>query len=168
MRRYGINATAFEVSSAGAGKTANPKRTKILFVKPPAIESPPLRIFVIENHEDTLKYLTIYLEQLGHTVFSAATMTEALAALPSANCDVLISDMGLPDGNGWELLQRLQLSQPIYAIAMTGFGLGADRAKSKAVGFRHHLLKPFDPDELDAVLEEAARETAAARARSGE
>ena len=49
-----------------------------------------------------------------------------------------------------------------YAIAMSGFGMGADQLRSKEAGFRHHLLKPVDPNQLDAVLEEAARELSAA------
>ena len=120
--------------------------------------SSPLRIFVVENHPDTLESLQIYLEESGHTVESAGTVADALAALPSANCDVLISDIGLPDGTGWELLQSLQLSRPIYAVAMSGFGMNADHARSRAAGFRHHVLKPFPLRELDALLEEAAHE----------
>ena len=122
---------------------------------PPPVS--PLRIFVVENHADSLKYLVLYLEMIGHTVLSATTMTEALAKLPGARCEVLISDMGLPDGDGWELLRTVQLPSPIYAIAMSGFGMNADRARSKAAGYRHHLLKPFVPTELDAALEEAAQ-----------
>ncbi len=120
--------------------------------------SSPLRIFVVENHPDTLESLQIYLEESGHTVESAGTMADALAALPSANCDVLISDIGLPDGTGCELLQSLQLPRSIYAIAMSGFGMNADHARSRAAGFRHHVLKPFPLRELDALLEEAAHE----------
>jgi two-component system CheB/CheR fusion protein len=121
-------------------------------------EPHPLRIFVVENHPDTLKYLTIYLEQMGHTVRSARSMREALAGLPSAECQVLISDIGLPDGDGWELLQRSRLAGSVYAIAMSGFGMNADFLRSKAAGYRHHMLKPFDPAELDAMLDEAAAE----------
>jgi two-component system CheB/CheR fusion protein len=120
-----------------------------------------LRIYVVENHPDTLKYLEMYLKQLGHTVQHSLTMTEAIEAIPTAQCDVLLSDIGLPDGDGWQLLHHLSESgqpYPPYAIAMSGFGMGNDRAKSKAVGFRHHLLKPFKPDELDDLLEEASRE----------
>ena len=124
-------------------------------------DSHPLRIFVVENHPDTLEYLQIYLEEMGHTVASADTIANTLAAFPNANCDVLISDIGLPDGTGWELLQRLQLPHPIYAIAMSGFGMNADHARSRAAGFRHHLLKPFPLNELDGLLEEAARELTA-------
>ena len=120
-----------------------------------------LRIFVVENHPDTLESLQIYLEESGHTVSSAGTVAEALATLPDANCDVLISDIGLPDGTGWELLQRLELSRPIYAIAMSGFGMNADHARSRAAGFRHHVLKPFPLRELDILLEEAVNELSA-------
>ncbi len=127
----------------------------------PACSPKPLRIFLIENHPDTLEYMQMYLEMLGHTVQSADSMTKALAALPTADCDVLISDIGLPDGDGWMLMRHLQLPRPIYAIAMSGFGMGADQLRSQEAGYRHHLLKPIKPEELDVALEEAARERAA-------
>jgi CheY-like chemotaxis protein len=117
-----------------------------------------LRIFVVENHPDTLMSLCLYLEQVGHTVLSAKSMAEAVAALPSAHCDVLLSDIGLPDGEGWNLLKKVNVSPFPYAIAMSGFGMNADRDKSKAAGFRHHLLKPFIPADLEVMLEEARRE----------
>ncbi len=118
----------------------------------------PLHIFVVENHPDTLLWLTRYLEQMGHTVVSARTRAEAIEALPSSGCTVLISDIGLPDGDGWDLLRTATLSKPLYAIAMSGFGMTADRARSNAAGYRHHILKPFDPTVLDAILEDAAKE----------
>lgn len=118
----------------------------------------PLRIFVVENHTDSLKWLVRYLEELGHATASATTMHEALERLPQAEYDVLISDIGLPDGNGWQLLQSVRLPRPIYAVAMSGFGMNSDRAKSKAAGYRHHFLKPFNPVELEGALEEAAAE----------
>ena len=120
----------------------------------------PLRILVVENHADTLKFLRIYLEQLNHIVEGARTMTDGLAVLAREKFDVLISDIGLPDGDGWELLRRAGASRPGYAIAMSGFGMNADRAKSLKAGFRNHLLKPFMPDDLDHNLEEAAAERA--------
>ena len=119
-----------------------------------------LRVFVVENHEDTRTLLCILLESLGHTALSATTMDEALRQLPSADCDVLISDIGLPDGDGWELMERLRLPRPIYAIAMSGFGMTADRARSRAAGFRHHLVKPYGIEDLPRILAEAARERA--------
>ena len=120
--------------------------------------SRPLRIFVVENHEDTRFLLVLLLEQLGHTVFSAPSLGEALAELPSARCDVLISDIGLPDGNGWELMTQLGDERPRYAIAMSGFGMSSDRQRSLNVGYRHHLLKPVEPNQLERLLDEAADE----------
>ena len=129
-------------------------------VQPP---SHPLRIFIVENHADTLDVLTQYLEGMGHRVCSANSMAGALAALPDSPCDALISDIGLPDGDGWQLMEQAHLPATVYAIAMSGFGMNADRLKSKAAGFRRHLLKPFVPTELDAALEEASREVIARR-----
>jgi CheY-like chemotaxis protein len=117
-----------------------------------------LRIFVVENHEDTRLLLCILLEQMGHTVSSATTMREALRAIPNSGYDVLISDIGLPDGDGWELMQRLEGNGPGYAIAMSGRGMTGDRARSRAVGFRHHLVKPTGPEQLAEILAHAERE----------
>ncbi len=129
--------------------------------KPPAA----LRIFVVENHPDTLFYLLMYLESLSHTVASARTMEDALAGMALAEYDVLISDIGLADGTGWELLPQAQArsNRPIFAIAMSGFGLRADQERSRQAGFRHHLLKPIRPEELNDMLREAALEMTAAR-----
>jgi two-component system CheB/CheR fusion protein len=118
----------------------------------------PLRIFIVENHDDTRFLLGLLLEQLGHTVMSAASMQEALRVIPAAACDVLISDVGLPDGNGWELLKKLGTERPKYAIAMSGFGMSSDRERSRTVGYRHHLLKPVEPNLLETLLNEAASE----------
>ena len=123
--------------------------------------APPLRIFVVENHPDTLRALRMYLEGSGHAIASASTMQEALEAFPAARCEVLISDIGLPDGSGWDLLQKLRAGghAPAYAIAMSGFGMNADHVRSQEAGYRHHLLKPFVPDDLDVMLAEAAQGT---------
>ena len=121
----------------------------------------PLRIFILEDHPATLKYYRIYLGGEGHTVLHAMSIGEAIEAIPQANCDVLISDMGLPDGDGWTLLNRLReegLPHPRFAVAVSGYGTTSDRLRSVEAGFRHHLLKPFDLSELDEILEEAARE----------
>lgn len=118
--------------------------------------SRPLQIFIVENHEDTLKYLRMYLETLGHTVASATSMADALKKIPGQKIDLLLSDIGLPDGSGWELLEQLPSAPGLFAVAMSGFGMNADRSRSRAVGYRHHLIKPFMPDELDSILTEAS------------
>lgn len=130
-----------------------------------AVASVPLRVYIVENHDDTRTLLAMLLEQLGHTTFVAATMGQALKDIPGLDCDVLIADIGLPDGDGWELLQKLELPRPIYAVAISGYGMNADRAKSKAVGYRHHLVKPTGPEQLATILEKASRELAETRPR---
>ena len=127
----------------------------------------PMRIFVVENHEDTRFLLCLLLEQLGHTVLSSSTLAGALAELPRAHCDVLISDIGLPDGNGWDLMVQLGDARPPYAIAMSGFGMSSDRQRSLGVGYRHHLLKPVEPNQLEQLLDEAADETRPRVGRQG-
>jgi len=117
-----------------------------------------LRVFIVENHEDTRYLLGLLLEQLGHTVASVGSVGEALDLIPDSNSDMLISDVGLPDGDGWELLVRLGEDRPPYAVAMSGFGMSSDRARSLAVGYRHHLLKPVEPQQLEHLLDEAATE----------
>lgn len=114
-----------------------------------------MKVFIVENHSDTLESFTFYLESEGHSVESASSLQEALEAIPSSDCDVLFSDIGLSDGTGWDLLAGLECDRPIYAVAMSGFGMNADRQKSLAAGFRHHLLKPITPDMIDDVLDEA-------------
>ena len=114
-----------------------------------------LCILLVENHSDTLRWLTLYLEELGHKVIGVRTLAEARSALARNLCEVLISDIGLPDGTGWELLEEAKLSRPIFAIAMSGFGMNADNARSRQAGYRHHLLKPFKIAELDKFLKEA-------------
>lgn len=118
----------------------------------------PLQIVVVENHPDSLEALVLLLTQLGHQVRSATTMAQALQALQDAETDVLISDIGLPDGDGWELLRRLAPPATLYAIAMSGYGMNADRDRSAAAGYRHHLVKPMDIEQLEGLLIEAAAE----------
>jgi CheY-like chemotaxis protein len=96
---------------------------------------------------------------IGHSVRSARDMASALDDIPTGPVDVLISDIGLPDGDGWELMRRIkETGRTPFAVAMSGFGMRSDKEKSLSAGFRHHLVKPFGPEELDAVLKEAAAE----------
>ncbi len=111
----------------------------------------------MENHLDTRKYLALYLEQLGHTIAHAESMEEALAKIPGGDWDLLISDIGLPDGDGWDLLKRLGNSRPPYAVAMSGFGMTTDTEKSRSVGYIDHLVKPIDLDNFDRLLAEVVQ-----------
>jgi CheY-like chemotaxis protein len=113
-----------------------------------------LKFFVVENHQDTLDAIKMFLEVQGHSVEVAPDMKSALKLAPKANFDVLISDIGLPDGDGWELMKSLREKIPgLKAIAMSGYGMRADLEKSKAAGYAAHLIKPFGPVELNEALE---------------
>lgn len=117
-----------------------------------------LKIFLVENHDDTRTYLVAYLESCGHEVQTATSMHAALEVLTTAQVDVLLCDIRLPDGDGWQLMRRMgeMSDSPPFGIAMSGYGSDADREKSRVVGYRHHLVKPFLPDDLDALIMEAA------------
>ena len=118
--------------------------------------SAPLRIFIIENHQDTLDAIKMFLEAQGHSVEVALDVKSALKLAPQAKFDVLISDIGLPDGDGWELMKKLREKIPgLKAIAMSGYGMRADLEKSKAAGFDSQLIKPFGPAELSEALKKA-------------
>jgi DNA-binding response OmpR family regulator len=116
-----------------------------------------LRVFLVENHEDTVRYMRLYLEQLSYEVCVATDMASALREIPESRCDVLISDIGLPDGDGWQLMERLGDHRPLFAIAMSGYGTVNDQRRSRAAGYDHHLVKPFAPDGLVALLREASK-----------
>jgi CheY-like chemotaxis protein len=114
-----------------------------------------LRVFLVENHEDTVRYMQLFLEQLSYEVSIAADMATALREIPKSHCDVLISDIGLPDGDGWQLMEKLGDYRPQFAIAMSGYGTGNDQRKSREAGYNHHLVKPFTPEALLVLLREA-------------
>lgn len=121
-----------------------------------------LSILVVENHDDTRRMLDALLRRRGCSVFLASNMQEALGVLEAQRIDVLLSDIGLPDGDGWELLRRTLPLHPVYGIAISGYGTPADKGRSRAAGFRHHLVKPFTVKDLEALLVEAAAELPAA------
>ena len=116
-----------------------------------------LCLFLVENHEDTVRYMQLYLEQLNYKVCVAADMATALREIPKSRCDVLISDIGLPDGDGWQLMEKLGEHRPQLAIAMSGYGAVNDQRRSRAAGYDHHLVKPFAPEALVALLREASK-----------
>ena len=123
----------------------------------------PLRVLIVENDRDTRTFFKLYLEQLGHRPDAVNGVSDALRALAQSRYDVLFVDIGLTDGSGWDLMNIVKernIPCPRYSVAMTGYGLPEDRARSEAAGYRHHLLKPFEPSRIKALLQEASRETA--------
>src|SRR5262249_6476700 len=99
--------------------------------------------------------LTNLLRRRGYLVQSALTFRSALELGTKGKFNVFISDLGLPDGSGIELIQKLT-SKPPLGIALTGFGMEQDIRKSREVGFHHHLVKPIDLNKLDTLIQEGA------------
>jgi signal transduction histidine kinase/response regulator RpfG family c-di-GMP phosphodiesterase len=114
-----------------------------------------MRVLLVEDHEDTNRSLTQLLRRRGYHVQAAHSVESALEAAAHERFDVLVSDIGLPDGSGIELMQKLKGDHQIFGIALTGFGMEEDLRRSHDVGFNHHLIKPVDLNRLDALIQQA-------------
>jgi DNA-binding response OmpR family regulator len=113
------------------------------------------RILVVEDHPNTARALTMYLETQGFTVKVAEDVASALETAKPGAFDLLICDLGLPDGTGWELMRKLSARGPVRGIAYTASGSDEDIAKSKRVGFSNHLVKGCSTEELTAAIKDA-------------
>lgn len=114
---------------------------------------PSLNILLVEDHDDTRNVIAGLLRRHGHKVTPTACVAEALEAGRAGTYELLISDIGLPDGDGRELLDQLQLPG-MRAISLSGFGMEEDLAASRAAGFAAHLTKPIDFARLRSLIQE--------------
>jgi PAS domain S-box-containing protein len=111
------------------------------------------RILLVEDHEDTRETLSRLLLNRGHQVSPAGTLRAARALAASGEFDVVISDLGLPDGEGTELLASFaDATVKPLSIALTGFGMEEDIRRTLAAGFSAHLTKPINMADLDRLL----------------
>jgi DNA-binding response OmpR family regulator len=113
------------------------------------------RILVVEDHPTTARALTMYLETQGFAVRVAEDVASALETAKPGAFDLLICDLSLPDGTGWDLMKKLSARAPIRGIAYTASGSDADIARSMKVGFIKHLVKGCSTEELTAVIKDA-------------
>ena len=93
------------------------------------------------------------LRRRGHEVLTAGTVKGALSLAGTHTFDLLISDIGLPDGNGIDLMRQLTKDYGLRGIALSGYGMPADHAKTQEAGFLAHLVKPINFDQLHNVLQ---------------
>lgn len=159
-----LHGGTIRVESEGAGKGS------VFTIELPAIQEPlpqktnpaaeskrpspgSLKLLVVEDHADTANMLALLLRATGHRVETATTVADALGLAANHKFDLLISDVGLPDGTGYELMKILQSTRALRGIAMSGFGSDEDMRKSYAAGFSDHLVKPVN----FAVLEHTIR-----------
>lgn len=115
-----------------------------------------LAILLVEDHEDSLRALSRILGK-HHVVSTATSVREALAVAERSRFDLLISDLGLPDGSGADIMRYFNAHRPIQGIALTGFGTASDVSETKGAGFAIHLTKPVQiADLMEAVNTVAA------------
>jgi CheY-like chemotaxis protein len=114
-----------------------------------------LRVLVVEDHKDACDSLCILLRLWGHAAEASVGGAAALTTGPTFRPDVVLMDIGMPEMDGYETLRRMrelpELGAPLF-VAMTGYGREDDRRRASDAGFTHYLLKPVEPEELQALL----------------
>lgn len=145
-------------------------RSKLIAPDPPTIDRPALdnhrhedapidlKILVVDDDVSTLHVISKYLRQKGYDVETAANFAQAIAAANHNVFDCLISDIGLPDGDGYELMRTIRERSNTLGIALSGFGMETDVAKSLHAGFIEHITKPIDFPRLLAAIRRTASE----------
>ena len=113
----------------------------------------PRKILLVDDHADTAAALKRMLVSCGHEVVIAGNVAEAVEKGTAERFDLLLSDIGLPDGTGQELLQKLGPGRVIPAIALSGFGSAQDIERSLSAGFLVHLTKPVNFEKLQDAIE---------------
>ena len=110
------------------------------------------RILLVEDHSDTARVLLRLLERSGYDVGHADTLAAAKHLTEHRKFDLVISDLGLPDGSGLDLMRELRERHGLSGVALSGYGMDEDRAASKAAGFAEHFTKPIDPERLRSAV----------------
>jgi PAS domain S-box-containing protein len=119
------------------------------------------RVLLVEDHRDTANVLAKLLARQGYRVRIAHTVASALEIAAAEEFDVVVSDIGLPDATGYELMQQLRDRYGAKGIALSGFGMEEDMQKSREAGFLDHVVKPVDAAQLEAVLRRVTTENEA-------
>ncbi|AFZ14093.1 GAF sensor hybrid histidine kinase [Crinalium epipsammum PCC 9333] len=121
-----------------------------------------LQVLIVDDEEDTRFLLTIALENYGAKVTAVSSATEALVAVQELMPDVLVSDIGMPNEDGYTLIRKIRALEPekggkIPAAALTAYARSEDSQKAIALGFQKHIAKPVEPAELVAVIASLAK-----------
>jgi PAS domain S-box-containing protein len=124
-----------------------------------------LRLLIVEDHETTRAVLAQLLTRRGHQVTTASSSQEALSTYAAGAFDAVISDLGLPDGSGLELMREIQRLRPVPAIALSGYGMEDDLRLSKEAGFFAHLVKPVNLGQLRQLIDQITPAAAQASTR---
>ena len=114
------------------------------------------RILLVEDHADTREVLSRLLAGLGFVVTTAGSVKEAVEAAGRQEFDLLLSDIGLPDGSGTDVMRHVAARHGIKGIALSGFGQDEDLRRSRDAGFATHLTKPVNVQVLQQVIRTVA------------
>ncbi len=114
------------------------------------------KILLVDDHEDTCTGMRMILERRGYRVKTAHDVQSALALAEDYPFELLISDLGLPDGTGFDLMKELKRRRgdTIRGVALSGFGMESDIERSMEAGFEVHLIKPVNLERLSEILRE--------------
>jgi CheY-like chemotaxis protein/anti-sigma regulatory factor (Ser/Thr protein kinase) len=116
-----------------------------------------LSILLVEDHADTAEVMSQLIRGLGHTVSVAGSVAEALAFANAGTFDLVVSDIGLPDGTGLDFIRVFRERSKVPAVALTGFGTDEDVRRCLAAGFTAHLTKPVNFAQLETLIQRAAQ-----------
>jgi signal transduction histidine kinase/ActR/RegA family two-component response regulator len=153
-----------EASSAGPGRGST-FTLRLPAVEAPVAETPPeqasepvrvsRRVLLVEDNADSREMLKTLLTLEGHEVSEAVDGPSAIEAMAREHPDIAFIDIGLPGIDGYEVASHVRAQShgaDVFLVALTGYGLGTDRERSREAGFDVHLVKPFHPDELKKIL----------------
>jgi len=115
----------------------------------------PRRILLVDDHADTRHTLQRLLNRSGYEVTAAESVSTALQKADEGTFDLLVSDIGLPDGTGYDLMSAMRDRFGTRGIAFSGFGMDQDVQKSLQAGFSAHLTKPVDFERLKEAMSQA-------------
>jgi CheY-like chemotaxis protein len=125
-----------------------------------------LRVLLVEDHVDTAVALGRMLRSRGHDAQIASSVRAALDLLREHEFDLLLCDLGLPDGDGYELIKQVRSHSRIPAIALTGYAMSSDVEQARKAGFDVHLTKPVDYYKLESTMARLMKEARSAAPRS--
>lgn len=127
---------------------------------PPARNGRSLRILLVEDHDDTRRNMMRLLTALHHTVFPAHNAATALRQASKETFDLVVSDIGLPDESGLDLMKKLRSRHNLTGICLSGYGMEDDIVRSREAGFSEHLTKPINFQRLEQAIDQAAERIA--------
>ncbi|XQQ07441.1 MAG: response regulator [Leptolyngbya sp. IPPAS B-1204] len=153
---FTVNLPLLVTNATTSQPTSNPLQNG--YGKLPSLDC--IQVLVVEDHNDTRDFITMVLQESGAEVTAVASVQEAIQYLEQFNPHVLVSDIGMPSEDGYNLIRKVRdresdRGNQIPAIALTAYARAEDQARALAAGFQMHVPKPVEPQELVAVVAKA-------------